>query len=430
MDGFALHVSIRCLGDHICPRGVPVAQRPIISHTLLSFFRLLHIRRCRLLRRRRFLIYNNSLIAGDILLTTAECAFAFQPDQEVYLGGILRDGADATHVVTVSRTLFSPLLGIPESFNNNIMLVQIVEDMSGITPAVFNADAAVPVDGATCFAIGYGWTEPGNPSLSDVLLQVQVPIISNGQCAESYNFGDVLPDDFICAGSEFGRGACAFDNGSPLLCNGVFVGLVAYDVQYLFLGCGVAGLPAVRIVKFVAGRCERNENIMYRSCRRLLLLLLLLLQVFARLSTSDVFIRSEICAQTALMPPSYCSSLIGSGDLCSNAVAVTPGFHFGSTIDANNDNVGLCGTINFGPGVWYSFVGDGTSYTVDTCFFADFDTRITILKGSCDLLMCVDGNDQSVDQDCGEGKSRISFPTENDVTYFVLVHGNNDFVGA
>jgi Trypsin len=417
-------VSIRCLGDHNCPRGVPVTQRPIISHTLLSFFRLLHLRRCRC----RFLIYNNSLIAGDILLTTAECEFAFQPGQQVYLGGILRDGADATQVVTVSRTLFSPLLGIPDDFNNNIMLVQIAEDMSAIAPAVVNADDAVPVDGATCVAIGYGWTTRDNPSLSDVLLQVQVPIISNDQCGMVYDFEGFETDDVMCAGGEFGRGACAFDNGSPLLCNGVFVGLVAYDIQYVFNGCGVAGLPTVRIVKFVAGRCERNDNILYRSCRRLLLLLLL--QVFARVSTSDVFIRSEICAQTALTPPSYCSSLIGSGDVCTTAVAVTPGFHFGSTIGANDDSVGLCGTINSGPGVWYSFVGDGTSYTVDTCFFADFDTRITILKGTCSVSMCVAGNDQSVDQDCGEGKSRISFPTESGVTYYVLVHGNLDFVGT
>jgi Trypsin len=261
-----LHVSIRCLGDHNCPRGVPVAQRPIISHTLLSFFRLLHLRRCRLLRRRRFLIYNNSLIAGDILLTTAECAFAFQPDQLVYLGGIRRDGSDAdTQIVTVSRTLISPFFQSDSLSFNNIMLVKIVEDMSAITPVPLNADAAVPVDGATCIAIGYGFTTLDDISIddlpfSDVLLQVQVPIISNDQCAEIYNLEKFYIDDLMCAGGEFDRGACAFDNGSPLLCNGKIVGLVAYDLQYFFNGCGVAGLPNVRIVKFVAGRCERNEN--------------------------------------------------------------------------------------------------------------------------------------------------------------------------
>jgi hypothetical protein len=134
---------------------------------------------------------------------------------------------------------------------------------------------------------------------------------------------------------------------------------------------------------------------------------------------------------TALTPPSDCDSLFGSTDECSDAVAVTPGFQFGSTIGANIDNVGFCGTVNSGPGVWYSFVGDGTSYTVDTCFFADFDTRITILKGSCNSLMCVAGNDQSVDQDCNnKDSSRISFLTESGMTYYILVHGNFDSVGA
>jgi hypothetical protein len=154
-------------------------------------------------------------------------------------------------------------------------------------------------------------------------------------------------------------------------------------------------------------------------------------QLFARVSTSDAFIRSGKCALSAPTPlPSDC--LMDSKDQCIDAVAVTPanGQKFGSTIGATFDDVGFCGTINEGPGVWYSITGDGTVYTVDTCSFADFDTRITILKGSCNTLMCVDGNDQSVDQDCGEGTSRVAFQSVSGVTYYVLVHGIDASVGA
>jgi hypothetical protein len=161
-------------------------------------------------------------------------------------------------------------------------------------------------------------------------------------------------------------------------------------------------------------------------------LLLLILQIFARVSTSDAFIRSGSCTLNSLTPqPSDC--LIDSKDQCIDAVALTPvnGPKYGSTtIGATFDDVGFCGTMNTGPGVWYSIAGDGAVYSVDTCSFADFDTRITILKGSCNWLTCVTGNDQSVDRDCREGSSRISFKSESGVTYYVLVHGIEASVGA
>jgi trypsin len=227
-----------------------------MSHTLLSFF-VLHLRL--LLRRHRFLMCNNSLIGRDLLLTTAECFAAFQPGQEVLVGGIRLDDT-AARKVTVSSTLSHPNLGIPDGFNNNLMLVKINEDMSGIvTPATLNTAGAFPADGASCFAIGYGATSNSNNVVpSNVLLGVSLPIISNAECTQIFGLENLETDDLMCAGSESGRGTCEYDTGSLLLCNGKIVGLTAnFGLQYSVFGCGITGLPAVRIVKFVfPGRCE------------------------------------------------------------------------------------------------------------------------------------------------------------------------------
>jgi Trypsin len=168
----------------------------------------------------------------------------------VAIGGIRLDDASAT-MVTVSRTLSHPLLGIPEGFNNNIMLVKINQDMSSITPAILNTAAAFPTDGATCSAIGYGATANANVVVpSNNLLRVSLPIFGNAQCTQIYGLQGLETDDLMCAGSEFNRGACEFDTGSPLLCNGQIVGLAAnFGGQFSVFGCGITGLPAVRTVK-------------------------------------------------------------------------------------------------------------------------------------------------------------------------------------
>jgi secreted trypsin-like serine protease len=176
------------------------------------------------------------LIAGDILLTTASCKDSFLPGQKVYVGGIRRDGSDATSV-TVSRNLPHPMFGTENLFDNNFMLVKIVEDLSTVPVPALNTDSAVPPDGATCVNFGFGFTEV--EGFSDVLLQVQLATVNQEQCSEV--FGSVINDSMLCAGGESGRGSCFGDDGSPLLFNGKIVGLVSGG-----LDCGVEDVPVVR----------------------------------------------------------------------------------------------------------------------------------------------------------------------------------------
>ncbi|CAB9504942.1 CHU large protein [Seminavis robusta] len=78
-------------------------------------------------------------------------------------------------------------------------------------------------------------------------------------------------------------------------------------------------------------------------------------------------------------------------------------------------------------GLWYSAIGTGRAMTVSTCpnVTADdigrdafLDTQISVYTGSCDNLVCMDGNDQF----CRD-QSSVSWFTEPGVEYLVLVHG-------
>ncbi|RZW55539.1 MAG: T9SS type A sorting domain-containing protein, partial [Flavobacteriaceae bacterium] len=89
----------------------------------------------------------------------------------------------------------------------------------------------------------------------------------------------------------------------------------------------------------------------------------------------------------------------------------------GSTAEATTDNQAFCGTSNTAPGVWYKFAGDGSEVTASLCG-SSYDTKISVYRGSCGSLVCEGGNDDS----CGL-QSEVTFDTETNNDYYILVHG-------
>ncbi len=109
-------------------------------------------------------------------------------------------------------------------------------------------------------------------------------------------------------------------------------------------------------------------------------------------------------------------------DDCVDATPVdVPSLTIGTTIGATFDDAGFCGTSNTAPGVWYTVVGTGTTMTASFCQnggTADYDSKLSVYTGDCDMLLCVDGNDDS----CGL-QSEVSWFGELGTTYRILVHG-------
>ena len=102
----------------------------------------------------------------------------------------------------------------------------------------------------------------------------------------------------------------------------------------------------------------------------------------------------------------------------------------GSTVNATIDDdiatqqtssSSTCGAIVTSPGVWYYTSGTGARLTVSTCHDdTDFETEITIYKGSCHDLQCV--RDQTLTEVC-DSRSTITWETTIDEYYYIHVHG-------
>ena len=119
-------------------------------------------------------------------------------------------------------------------------------------------------------------------------------------------------------------------------------------------------------------------------------------------------------------------------DTCAEALPISlPGGVFATTAGATPDTVPKECSPNLedGPGVWYSFVGNGADVVVSTCD-SDIDTRLSILTDACrETPVCVASDDDSQLPGC-ETQSELRFPTLSDTTYHVLLRGSDGTAGA
>src|SRR5690606_31183908 len=108
-------------------------------------------------------------------------------------------------------------------------------------------------------------------------------------------------------------------------------------------------------------------------------------------------------------------------DDCGGAIEVSCGSSTtGTTEGATIDSAPTCGTAITSPGVWYKLNDDSGlpgEITVSLCNGTDFDSKISVYRGSCAALICVDGNDDA----CGL-QSEVTFATDGNTEYYILIH--------
>ncbi|MBD5075227.1 trypsin-like serine protease, partial [Xanthomonas citri pv. citri] len=61
---------------------------------------------------------------------------------------------------------------------------------------------------------GWGLPSDNDNSISDVLREVTVPILSNSDCTAVY--GSTITDNIVCIDSTGGKGTCSGDSGGPM----------------------------------------------------------------------------------------------------------------------------------------------------------------------------------------------------------------------
>ena len=108
----------------------------------------------------------------------------------------------------------------PASYDYDIALLHLAQPIDGVTPVaiVQPSDAPIFAPGQIARVMGWGataWQGTG----SDVLLQVDIPIVSQQTCRDSYGADDIT-DRMLCAGlAGGGKDSCQGDSGGPLVVN-------------------------------------------------------------------------------------------------------------------------------------------------------------------------------------------------------------------
>jgi hypothetical protein len=92
-----------------------------------------------------------------------------------------------------------------------------------------------------------------------------------------------------------------------------------------------------------------------------------------------------------------------------------------------DEELNSCGDLlSIGHSVWYSFTTPFSRLVeASTCNDADFDTKITVMSGSCGELSCVTFNDEY----CGH-QSKVRWYAQRGTTYYIMVHGHRDASGT
>ncbi len=117
-------------------------------------------------------------------------------------------------------------------------------------------------------------------------------------------------------------------------------------------------------------------------------------------------------------------------DECENALPIACGETVtGSTANATFDaSAPGCGGVDItAPGVWYEFTDNSgliTDYTISLCSGTDYDSKLTVYSGTCGALVCETANDDA----CGL-QSEVSFQSDGNTTYYILVHGFGSATG-
>ncbi len=117
---------------------------------------------------------------------------------------------------------------------------------------------------------------------------------------------------------------------------------------------------------------------------------------------------------------------VPDNDACGGALAIGLGITAGTTDGASTDSgtPSPCGAFITSPGVWYSVSGTGNTMTASTCGpVFEFNTKLSIYRGTCAGLLCVAGNDDNCPGGASSTLSSADWCSDPGVTYYILVHG-------
>jgi hypothetical protein len=170
-----------------------------------------------------------SLVAPSWVVTAAHCVVYNSPDTfEILYGDVNLNGKNAQRI-SVRQILIHPDYD-NDTFDSDIAMIELSSSLENISTIPYVSEST---NVAGQEAIVMGWGKTGESlQMSDNLLQVQVPVVSNEICSQAFIPG-YITDNMICAGAA-GKDSCSGDSGGPMIVsiNGkwVLAGLVSWGI--------------------------------------------------------------------------------------------------------------------------------------------------------------------------------------------------------
>jgi len=179
-----------------------------------------------------------SIVNANWMVTAAHCSVASISGYEVVAGEHrLNQNEGSEQTRSVAQIIRHP------NYNSNTLANDIavwrVNQAFEFNQFVAAANVAPPgfQSAANVDVAGWGTLQSGG-SLPNVLMRVNVPMVSDASCKQSYGSSEIHPG-MICAGVG-GKDSCQGDSGGPLVSGTTLAGIVSWGY-----GCAVAGYPGV-----------------------------------------------------------------------------------------------------------------------------------------------------------------------------------------
>ncbi|XP_076135742.1 trypsin-3-like [Alosa pseudoharengus] len=179
-----------------------------------------------------------SLISSEWVVSAAHC---YQSRMQVRLGEHNIKSTEGTEQFISAKAVLHSNYSSQSQDNDDILiklskpatLNQYVSTVSLPSSCAWSA-------GTRCLVSGWGNTSGSGNYYPINLRCLEIPIISDSTCADTYPGGQIT-DNMFCAGyMEGGKDSCLGDSGGPVVCDGKLQGVVSWGY-----GCALKDKPGV-----------------------------------------------------------------------------------------------------------------------------------------------------------------------------------------